>query len=322
MTITSPPYIFNFAFILCLAILFDFVAGDNKSFPHPVNFVGNLIIFLHSRFFHDIDSLIQGLLLCIITLFITGFAIFLVLYASNYNILVQIYLLYSAIAWRDLKDETIIIFQYLLNHDINNARKYLSFVVGRDTENLNETEITRAVIETISENSIDGVISVMFFAALGYVFNHSFGMALFTWLFKASSTLDSIIGYRKYCKLGYFSAKLDDVLNFIPARLGGIVIIISGFFMNCGVIHAFRIFLHDRKNHESPNSAHGESAFAGVLGVILGGGAYYNGIFESRGYINSSARDPEIYDILRAYKLLDISCALFALLIILFSWKI
>lgn len=312
----------NFALILSFAVLLDFLSGDNKNFPHPVKFIGNIIFFLQSKIFRNTNSLLQGFAICITTLSITGLAVFLVLYISGFNMLVQIYLLFSAIAWRDLKDETMPILQSLLKQDTENAQKYLSFVVGRDTKNLNETEIIRAVIETISENSIDGIFSVMFYAALGYAVNNSFGMALSVWLFKAASTLDSMIGYEKYFRLGSVSAKLDDILNFIPARIGGIIIIASGLFMGSDIKNAFKIFIHDRKNHKSPNSAHGESAFSGVLNVKLGGGAYYNGIFESRAFINSNAGNPEIYDIVRAWKLLDISSTLFTFLVILLSWKI
>ena len=222
------------------------------------------------------------------------------------------YLLYASIAWRDLKDETSPILHALMQDNINEARKFLSFVVGRDVDNLSESEIVRAVIETISENSIDGVMSVMFFAGLGHVINNSFGACLFVWLFKAASTLDSMIGYEKFQEFGKFAARLDDALNFIPARLGGIII------AGCNV-QALKVFFHDRISHKSPNSAHGESAFAGVLNIKLGGGAFYNGKFTARPVINSHGGECNLYDIVRAWRLLDRSCALFALIIILFT---
>ena len=308
----------KFALALSFAILTDFIFGDPKNFFHPVKLIGHLINFLCKILQAEKKSFINGLVLCLFTLSITGLFVWLILYISNTNFFVCVYLLYSAIAWRDLKDETEIIFYCLLKNDTKNAGKFLSYVVGRDTKNLNQIEITRAVIETISENSIDGIISVIFFAALGYLIYGLQGMILFTWIFKASSTLDSMIGYEKYEKFGYSSAKLDDILNFIPARLGGLVIVMSGgnFF------ESLKIFLQDRKKHKSPNSAHGESAFAGVLNVKLGGGAFYNGIFEARPFINTNAKEPQIFDILRAWKLLDISCALFSLLMILLIWKI
>ncbi len=303
----------NFALVLSLAVLTDRILGDPKNFPHPVKLIGRVINFWQKILFTDKDSFIRGLALCVLTLCTAGLFVFALLYLSKNNFFVQVYLIYSALAWRDLKDETEKIFFALLKNNLDEARKFLSFVVGRDTEKLNAAEITCAVIETISENSVDGVISVIFFAALGNFFFSSYGMILSVWLFKAASTLDSMVGYESYEKFGFASAKLDDVLNFIPARLGGLIIVMSGgnFFS------ALKIFLQDRKKHKSPNSAHGESAFAGALNIKLGGGAFYGGIFEPRPFINENAREPEIFDIVRAWNLLDISCALFALLMII-----
>ena len=299
----------NFSLELSLAVLIDLILGDPKNFFHPVKLIGKLINALRKFLFQE-DSFIRGLALCLLTISSTGLFVWLALYISGNNFFVRIYFLYSALAWRDLKDETEIIFFALLNKNLTEARKFLSYVVGRDTENLNETEITRAVIETISENSIDGIISVIFFAAIGYLILGSYGMILSVWIFKAASTLDSMAGYKKYKSFGAPSAKLDDVLNFIPARLGG-------FIIACRNLRALKIFFRDRKKHASPNSAHGESAFAGVLNIKLGGGAFYNKKFEARPFINSGARDPEIFDIVRAWNLLDKSCGAFAVLMII-----
>ena len=307
----------SFALVLSLAILTDKILGDPKNFIHPVKIIGKVINFLRGILLTEKKSFINGLVLCILTLSATGLFTWLIIYISKNNFFVHVYLLYSALAWRDLKDETEIIFYSLLKNNLNDARKFLSYVVGRDTEKLNSTEITSAVIETISENSIDGIISVIFFAALGYAICGLQGMSISVWIFKASSTLDSMIGYKKYKNFGYVSARLDDILNFIPARLGGFIIVMSGR----NFIEAAKIFLHDRKNHKSPNSAHGESAFAGALKIKLGGGAFYNGIFEARPFINENAREPEIFDIIRAWKLLDVSCSLFAALMMLLIWK-
>ena len=250
----------------------------------------------------------------VITLVIAGLFVRILLYISGFNIAMKVYLLYSALAWRDLKDETRPVYQSLITHDIARARVYLSYVVGRDTKNLNETEIVRAVIETIAENSVDGVMSVIFFAAVGNAVNPSWGMGVFVWLFKAVSTLDSMLGYESMGKFGTASARLDDMMNFLPARIGGLVIVLSG-----GSWEAFRVFMRDRLKHKSPNSAHGESAFAGVLGVRLGGGAYYGGKFEAREWLNEGGREPEVGDILRAWRVLDASCLLSIVLTIILS---
>ncbi|MBQ3447632.1 MAG: cobalamin biosynthesis protein, partial [Synergistaceae bacterium] len=175
-------------------------------------------------------------------------------------------------------------------------------------ENLSETEISRAVIETVAENSVDGVMSVIFFAAIGHVIWGEYGACVLVWLFKAASTLDSMLGYESYGCYGSPSARLDDIMNFIPARLGGVIIILAGMFTGGKVREAWRVFVSDRLKHKSPYSAHGESAFAGVLGVRLGGGACYGGKFEARGWLNESARDPEAGDIIRAWRVLDAAC--------------
>lgn len=294
---------------LCLAVMLDAVLGDPRIIPHPVALIGRLI----NCFTVDTHSFLKGLAVCIITVLTVSLSVFLLIYITGCNVIVQVYLLYSALAWRDLKDETAPVLSCLLSHDLINARKYLSRVVGRDTECLNETEITCAVIETIAENSIDGIISVLFWAGIGQVLDAHYGAALCVWIFKAASTLDSMIGYENLHEFGKPSARLDDAMNFIPARLGGMII--AGR-------KGFKVFLSDRLKHKSPNSAHGESAFAGVLGVRLGGGAYYGGKFEAREYINAEGRDAEPYDIIRAWKLLDKSCSLFALLVILAAWTI
>ena len=308
----------QFALILSLAILLDEILGDPRNFPHPVIFIGRLINFLKARLFTNTHSFIRGLVVCGLTISTTGLFACLILYITDRNIIVQVYMLYSAIAWKDLRDETEPIFLSLIRDDLINARKFLSYVVGRDTDALDSQEITSATIETIAENSIDGIISVMFFAFVGYVINHDYGMGVCVWIFKAASTLDSMIGYESYHEFGKTSAKLDDALNFLPARLGGLIIVLaSGNFSR-----AFRVFINDRLKHKSPNSAHGESAFAGGLNIRLGGGAFYAGKFESRPFINEKANAPEIYDIVRAWDLLNKSCGVFAMVMILLAWKI
>ncbi|MBQ7576663.1 MAG: cobalamin biosynthesis protein CobD [Synergistaceae bacterium] len=301
----------QFPIIFALAVILDLAAGEINFFPHPVKIIGKLINFLQEKLF-DLHSFICGLAVCVITIFAAGLAVCLVLYFSGCNCVIQIYLLYAALSWRDLKDETRPVLFCLMNNDLEGARKFLSRVVGRDTKNLSEVEIIRALIETISENSIDGIFSVMFFAVLGYCVNDSYGAYIFVWIFKAASTLDSMIGYKTFHEFGKAGAKLDDTLNFFPARVGGLIIIIAGGLK----IRALKIFIRDRLKHSSPNSAHGESSFAGVLDVKLGGGAFYQDKFISRPFINESARDPEIFDVIRAWNLLDASSALFAFIVI------
>ena len=298
-----------------IAVLLDAVLGDPHNFPHPVILIGKVIDFLHKKLYTSSRDFWRGLLLCVLTVGITGFAVWLVLWLTGCSVVVRVYLLYAALAWRDLKDETAPILSSLLKHDLTNARFFLSRVVGRDTETLSEPEITRAAVETIAENAIDGVMSVLFFAGLGQVLAGGYGACVFVWVFKAASTLDSMVGYESLGRYGTPSARLDDALNFIPARLGGLVIVLAG-----GAGRGLRVFLRDRLKHKSPNSAHGESAFSGVLGVRLGGGAYYGGKFEAREWLNAEGRDPGAWDIVRAWRVLDVSCSAFALMVIFFTW--
>ena len=305
----------NFAFELCCAVVLDALLGDPQNFPHPVVFIGRFIDFWHKKLFTSPRDFLRGLVLCVMTILVTGLAVWLVLYVSGCNVLVKIYLLYSALAWRDLKDETAPVLKCLRKNDLLNARKFLARVVGRDTQNLTETEISCAAVETIAENSIDGVISVLFFAGLGQVMAGEYGACVFVWMFKAASTLDSMVGYESFGRYGTPSARLDDAVNFIPARLGGMVIVSASLVTGQG-LKALRAFVFERRKHKSPNSAHGESAFAGALGVRLGGGAFYGGVFEPRDYINPNGREPQPEDIITAWRLLDVSCALFTILII------
>ena len=306
----------SFALILLPAVLLDFIFGDPLYLPHPVIFIGRAILFLQHKFKNH--NFKNGLALCVIIIFFTSAITYLILYVFKFHAIAQIVIIYFALAWQDLKDETIKIFYSLESNNIDEARKYLSYVVGRDTENLSVSEISCATVETIAENSIDGVMSVMFFAFVGYIIGREYGMCVCVWIFKAASTLDSMIGYESYHEFGKASAKLDDALNFLPARIGGVIIILaSGNFSR-----AFKVFLNDRFKHKSPNSAHGESAFAGGLNVRLGGGAFYGGKFESRPFINENAKVPEVYDIVRAWDLLNKSCALFAMVMILLAWKV
>lgn len=304
------------ALTLCLAVILDAILGDPWGFPHPVKFIGTVISFWHKIFFKGPDSFLLGLAVVLMTLMTTGLFVGGLFLLTDGNIFLQVYFLYSAIAWRDLKDETALILSSLMLQNLNEARKYLSFVVGRDTENLDEKEIARAAVETIAENSVDGVISVIFYAILGSLVSSSWGMCLSVWLFKSASTLDSMLGYEKFGRYGTASARLDDILNFIPARLGALTIILSGFLTG-GSPGAFRVFLNDRLKHKSPNSANAESAFAGVLGVRLGGGAYYNGKLESRPFLNENGSEVVTADILRAWRLLDVSCSLAVLIAVI-----
>lgn len=313
----------TFPTALCFALLLDVLLGDPHALPHPVVGVGRLIRFWEGRLYPEAGvphAVVRGAGLCVLVLLSTLAVVAGLLWAAGWGgglaTAIEVYLLYAALAWRSLKDETMPVALALFRRNLPGARTALSRVVGRDTENLDAPSIVRGAVETVAENSVDGVMSVLFFAALGWAVGEGVGMALAVWGFKAVSTMDSMVGYEnaRYREFGRAAARLDDALNFIPARLGGLVILAAGACLGMDAGEGMRVFLRDRKKHKSPNSAHGESAFAGLLGLRLGGSALYGGVAESRPYLGDGAQTPEAADVLRAHRLLDAASALFALL--------
>ncbi len=316
----------DFILILGTALLLDILLGDPRRLPHPVVGVGGLVRFWEARLHPGGDETRtarrRGVTFCAAVLATTALSVGLILFATSFSpgllFAAEAWLLYAAIAWRSLKDETLPVAVSLFRGDLGAARSALSRVVGRDTDVLDEAGAVRAAVETVAENAADGVFSVLFFAALGHAAGGGAGAALGAWLFKAASTLDSMVGYEdeRYRDFGWASARLDDLLNFIPARLGSLVAVFAGACLGYPPLRGLRVLLRDRKKHKSPNSAHGESVFAGLLGIRLGGGAAYGGTFEERPWLGDAVREPEPEDILRAHALLDASTALFVLLLL------
>src|SRR5690606_28553156 len=189
-------------------------------------------------------------------------------YKLLYHI-INIYLIYTCIAAKCLHKEAMKLY-YAFDNGIEDAREKLSYIVGRDTKNLNKEEIIKADIETIAENTSDGVIAPLFYI---FILGVPGGLK-----YKMVNTMDSMLGYmnEKYIDLGCFPARIDDVFNYIPARLSGILMCVSSIF-KYDVVNGFKIMLRDRKNHKSPNSAYPEGAVAGLLNIQLGGSSYYFG---------------------------------------------
>lgn len=316
--------------LISIAILLDFFIGDPEKFPHPIRFIGALISYLEKKVRNKNKNLkVSGFFIALITIIITFLSINCILNISRkvniyFYLILKIYILFSALAARCLFNEGKKVYVSLLYEGIENSRKKLSYLVGRDTSELNEKEIIRATIETISENTIDGVISPLFFMILGSFFNMP---AQFAYIYKAVNTLDSMIGYQneKYREIGYFSAKIDDVFNYIPARMGGILMVISGAFFNLDIKNGFKIMIRDRKNHKSPNCAYPEGAIAGLLGIQLGGTNTYFGEKVFKPTIGNKLRDVKMQDIIETSKIIFISEILFFisfLLIIIYLMKI
>jgi adenosylcobinamide-phosphate synthase len=213
-------------------------------------------------------------------------------------IFIESLMCYYILAVKNLKDETKKVYDSLTENDLPKSRKNLSMIVGRDTENLDKESIVKAAVETVAENISDGIIAPMLFIALG---GAPLGFA-----YKAANTLDSMVGYKseKYYYFGKFSALTDDLLNLIPSRISGLLIVFSSFLLRYNYKNSWKIFIRDRKNHTSPNSAQSESAAAGALSIRLGGPNYYNGILVEKPYIGDNLKSIEVSDILKTFKLM------------------
>ena len=293
-------------FILIFAYVLDLIFGDPYSFPHPVKFIGNMIARLEKFFFATlINKLLSGLITFLIVVVTTYSATFLLInisYSLNsyLGIAVEILLTYTVLSAKCLEVEAVKVQRELRAKNLENSRKSLSYIVGRDTKELDFSQIIKAVIETVAENTVDGVISPIFYLCLGGV---PLAMA-----FKAISTLDSMIGYRneKYEEFGKVSARADDVANFIPARLSIIFFTISAFLLRLDYKNAFLICMRDRKNHLSPNCAYSESLTAGALGIQLGGSHYYGGRLVEKQKIGDDLKKADVDDITKTVNMLRI----------------
>ena len=304
-------YFFIFEGSIILGFIIDLIFGDPKKFPHPVKGIGFLALkfepFLRKRIKNE---RISGIFFALSIIFISFSITFLIIFGFYFiNTLLAGFIaaifIYTSIAIKDLNVESLRVFNSLKSKDITAARKNLSMIVGRDTESLTQEEIIRATIETISENLVDAILSPLFFAFIG---NAPLALA-----FKAASTLDSIAGYKneKYKYFGTASAKIDDFLNFIPARISIILIPVAAFLCKKNWKDSFKIALRDGKKNPSPNSGIPEAAFAGALGVELGGLNFYNGVPSDKPKIGNPVKKIELKDISDSLKITFISSILF-----------
>ena len=207
-------------------------------------------------------------------------------------------------ATKSLKDESMKVHAALETGDIVKSRYAVSMIVGRDTAELDDAAVTRATVETVAENTSDGIVAPLIFLAIG-------GAPL-GFFYKAVNTMDSMLGYveEPYKNIGLVPAKMDDVMNFVPARLSALIMLVAGWFLKLDVKNGWKIFKRDRFNHASPNSAQTESVCAGLLGLRLAGDAYYHGVLHKKKYIGDALREIEHADIPRACKLLYVTALL------------
>lgn len=299
---------------LWTGFLIDLVFGDPVYAFHPIRLIGNLIgksekAIRKALPNNEKSELIGGFILWIWVAAVSFFVPFILLkclYRVNFwlGFILESIFFWQIIAAKSLKTESMKVYKAFEEGDTEKARKAVSMIVGRDTASLTAEGITKAAVETVAENTSDGVTAPLIFAAL---FGASGGF-----LYKAVNTMDSMVGYKndKYLYFGRFSAKCDDVFNFIPARITAYFMIISSFILDLDGKNAFKIFLRDRFNHASPNSAQTEAVCAGALDVMLAGDAYYFGKLYKKKTIGDNIRKIEPKDIKNANNLMYMTSVL------------
>ncbi|MFQ5834680.1 MAG: adenosylcobinamide-phosphate synthase CbiB [bacterium] len=305
---------------IVLAYLLDVTFGDPGWLPHPVRGMGKLIDHLEKKFRGSISSqMLSGALLAITVVGLAYLgAFFAVRLAEQINrwagFALSTLLIFTTLSTRSLSKEARSVYQSLKSGSIKDARKKLSLIVGRDTQVLNQDEIIRATVETVAENSVDGIISPLFYAALGGA-----PLAL---AYKAINTLDSMVGYKneRYLYFGWFSAKLDDVANYIPARLSILLVPLASLILKKRTSSALHTILRDGKKSPSPNAGIPEAGFAGALGIQLGGVNYYQGQRISKPILGVEAKQREEEHIIEAIHLMWVISSITFLGEILILW--
>ena len=306
--------------ILCsvfIGFLLDLCFGDPYWMPHPVVWIGKGIsamerilrrIFPSTHRGELAAGIVLAVLIPLLSLVISGTILYLAYRISFWLwFVLHTFWAYQIPAACCLARESRKVCSALEEQDLPSARKQLSYLVGRETQNLDAEEVTKACVETVAENTSDGVAAPLFYLMIG-------GVPL-GFFYKAINTLDSMVGYRneKYEYFGKASAKLDDVVNWLPSRLCGLMMVVSAYFLRLNAKNAFRVFRQDRQNHLSPNSAQTESAAAGALGIQLGGTHVYFGKEVEKPTIGQALRGAEPEDILRTNRMMFVTSFLLLL---------
>lgn len=292
----------------------DLLLGDPYFFPHPIRLIGKWIAYLEKKLLaepadgtklSETKKLNRGRLLVVLVLVFTGGLALLILIAA-YTLhpfagcAVEGIMTYQILATKCLKQESMKVYKKLAEGNLQEARRAVSMIVGRDTENLDEIGVAKAAIETVAENTSDGVIAPMLYLAIG-------GPVL-GFLYKAVNTMDSMVGYKneRYLNFGRAAAKLDDAVNFFPARISAGLMIAASFLLGKAFDgrRARRIYQRDRYQHASPNSAQTEAVCSGALGVRMAGDACYFGKLVQKPWIGDDLRPVEYEDIKRVNRLL------------------
>jgi adenosylcobinamide-phosphate synthase len=299
---------------IILAVILDLIFGDPRWLPHPVKLIGKLIMvlekFLRRMTGHERAA---GTLMAVLVIAITGGVTFAAIrIAAMFNPwaadVLSVLFIYTALSIRDLGKHSMDVYRALRSGNLPQARTLVSYIVGRDTDNLDEKGIIRATVESVAENTVDGIIAPLFFAVL-------FG-PVGVMMYKAASTLDSMVGYKneKYFHFGWASARLDDVANFLPARLTAPLMFIGAALTGHRPLHTWSICLRDSGHHASPNSGISEAAMAGALGIQLGGPLFRGGVLVELPSIGDPIETMEQQHILKANYLM-LATSLLAIII-------
>lgn len=293
--------------VIC-GFLLDLLLGDPGWLYHPVRIIGNGISLLEKmlrKVFpkNKPGERAAGVFLVIFIVFFSAGIPWLILTAAyRYNIwlgfVLEMFMCYQLLATRSLRDESKKVYDALKTGDMEKSRYAVSMIVGRDTRSLSEEGVTKAAVETVAENTSDGIIAPLFYMMIGG--------AVLGFAYKAVNTMDSMVGYKNdtYQYFGTAAARLDDVLNYIPARLSAVIMILASYCVGLDGKNAGKIFLRDRYKHSSPNSAQTEAVMAGALRVQLAGDAWYFGKLHKKPFIGDPIRKVEIEDIPRSHKLM------------------
>ena len=307
-----------YAAALMAGFVLDLVFGDPKWMYHPVIFIGKTISFLEKNIRKILPKtptaeLIGGGVLVLFTLVVSGGVPWIILYATGLihpalQWAAGAFMCYQLLAVKCLRDESMKVYNALKSGTIEDGRRAVSMIVGRDTQALDEKGVVKAAVETVAENFSDGVLAPMFYMLIG-------GPVLM-FIYKGINTMDSMVGYKndRFLYFGRCAAKLDDVANYIPSRIAGLMLILAAYIGPFSGKDAWRIFLRDRRKHASPNSAQTESAAAGALQIQLAGNAYYFGKLHEKQFIGDPIREIEMDDIKRMNNLMYIASTLSAVL--------
>jgi len=288
------------------AYLLDLIIGDPYWLPHPVRMIGKFIEYLERTLRKNNQNQqtekIKGIILAGITVGLSYYIIYFLIHTAGVispglKFAFSSFFIFTALSTKNLGEGAFSVYRALKENNLVLARERVSRIVGRDTKDLGEEEIVRATIESIAEGTVDGIISPLFYAVLG---GAPLAMA-----YKAVNTLDSMVGYKneKYLYFGWFSAKLDDLVNYLPARISVLLIPVASILVRQRSLMALRVIFRDGKKSPSPNAGIPEAGFAGALGIQLGGANFYQGLKEYRPILGEKLKEIEQKDILKAIRL-------------------